>query len=334
MLNYLVISDIHAGLNQANDYYLTRVELLFDDVKDYAIKHNIEYLIIAGDFFHTRKSLNQKVIDTSLQIIHSLKNTFKKIYIIVGNHDLYFNESMEVCSLSIFYGMSHVKTIKKPYYLDNITLLPWLFDKKELDNEKKNEILIGHFEINGITLNASGTIAEGYNLSMKDFSNFDLVLSGHFHKPGKYGNIYYLGAPFQHNFNDVGNITGFYELNSKNNDLKFIEFTQSAKFYKIKETYVFNNIEGNVIELHFTKDYGIEKNKEIIKEIYDKNPHKLIVKFYNEDLIVENEEDTVIINDKLEILLNYYSKLEMKEKINRGLVNKLIKTIYKEVIDG
>jgi DNA repair exonuclease SbcCD nuclease subunit len=332
MLNYIVISDIHLGLSSNSDYFLTRCELLFDDIRDYAIKHKIKYLIIAGDLYHTRKSLNQKVIDTSLQIMHNLKNVFEKIYIIAGNHDLYFNESMEICSLSLFYGMDHVKVIKEPYYLDNITLLPWLFNKEILKNKEQNDILIGHFEINGITLNASGTIAEGYNLNLSDFSDFNLVLSGHFHKPGKYGNIVYLGSPFQHNFNDIGSINGFYELNSENCDLKFIEFTKSAKHYRIKDTDDFTDVKGNVIELYFTDDYGIEKNKEIIKKFSDLKPYKLITKYFNKDLSIKNDEDEdVIIGDKLEMLKKYYDNIDLTKGINKKLILKLIDNIYKEI---
>ncbi len=333
-MNYLVCSDIHCGLKQSSEYYLSIDNEFFDDLISYANNHGIKKLIIAGDLFDTRRSLNQRCIDVTIDIFEKLSNNFDIVYVIAGNHDLYYTEDMSICSLKILYGFKNVIIVKEPCLTDGMILLPWLFDKDEMvDNPWGAKICIGHFEINGITLNSSGTVADGYNLNQSDFNGYDLVLSGHFHKAGKYGNIHYLGAPFQHNFNDIGNVTGFYSLDTDTCELKFIEFTNYAKHFRIKDTDEHKSIRGNIIELYFTNDYGIEENRKIVESVQEEDPYKLIVKYFNTNQIFTDDGEDAIIGDKLDMLIDFYDKSELTEGINSVIIKKIITKLYNEVIE-
>jgi len=84
-------------------------------------------------------------------------------------------------------------------------------------------------------------------LNAEDFKKFKHVYSGHFHLPSTKGNITYLGSPFQHTFNDVGSIRGYYIFDD--GKLEFIEFTNAPKFYIITTNNLKENldkIEGNL----------------------------------------------------------------------------------------
>jgi hypothetical protein len=123
--------------------------------------------------------------------------------VLVGNHDIYYHNRLDVNSIEILREFSNIEIIDKVTIEKingkSIISFPWLAENSE-PYLKFNEIIkgtdtynlcLGHFEINGFEMNP-GTLCEG-KMETGKFKNFNRVFSGHFHLRKTNGHISYLG---------------------------------------------------------------------------------------------------------------------------------------------
>src|SRR5574343_1810710 len=91
-----VFTDIHLGLRnnlvQHNEICVEYIEWMIEKSKNF----NSDTVIFLGDFFHNRSSLNVNTLSYGIKIIKMLSLNFKNVYMIVGNHDLYFRDRRDV----------------------------------------------------------------------------------------------------------------------------------------------------------------------------------------------------------------------------------------------
>ena len=149
-MRYLIASDFHLSeLNRLDDFIssLYEIQLVADRIKP-------DKYIIAGDIFDSRKPspLELKIFSNHLKMVDCDKE------IIPGNHDR----------------------------LDKtLTTLDWydsnLADPREII-DGKYKILITHCGVKEMKIGAAGLNFKT-NLSYKDFSDYDVVIFGHIHKP-------------------------------------------------------------------------------------------------------------------------------------------------------
>jgi DNA repair exonuclease SbcCD nuclease subunit len=334
-MKYVLFTDPHLGIKKANDVYIQVFNTFIDDVCTYTENDNINDLIILGDFFDTRKSLSLKIIDVALQSMERLTNVFSNVYLIVGNHDTYFKAQLHPTSLSIFKKYDNVHIIDEPTEIDDILLLPWIFDKDVLETSSCKTCM-GHFDINGIEMNASGYTPLFCRLNITDFSNFNKVISGHYHVPSLTGNIKYLGAPYQTTFNEINQQHGYYTFDSDTSKLNFSEFTSYPKHVIITDDYEFTeeSIKGNNVRLIFTEDHGIDGNTRIIHDIQSFNPNILDIRYNNLSSTMTEDDIEVDISvlSKIDILHEYHKKADRPESIKLGILRKITEKIYEETI--
>lgn len=332
-MKYIIVADTHLGVKKGNDVYIQSTISLFDQICKYASDNKIKSIIHCGDFFDTRKSLSLKVIDISQEIMSSLEDVFNSIYLIIGNHDTYLKNQIKPTSLSIFNEHDKTYVIDRPYTINNILLMPWLFDKSLLDGNLCN-ICIGHFDINGIEMNSSGFTPLHQKLKIGDFKNFKKVISGHYHVPSITNNIHYLGSPMQFTFNEINQTTGFYELDSETTRLKFIEFDDYPKHIIITDEYKYTpaEIRNNNVNLIFNKDYGIEENTKIIHNVNDCNPNTLNISYFNvSDTLTKDVSENPDIKNKKMMLMEYYKKSDLPSNIKYDILKNIIEKLYIEM---
>jgi metallophosphoesterase superfamily enzyme len=86
-------------------------------------RRNIKSIIFLGDFYHDKKELSVKAID-SARIICEMLNDFST-YIICGNHDAYFKHTNELNSLQTIDKYDNIKIVNEPTVIyDKIGLCP------------------------------------------------------------------------------------------------------------------------------------------------------------------------------------------------------------------
>ena len=206
----------------------------------YIDKHNIDHIIHLGDIVDRRKYINYVTADNlKTDFINPLKQRKIKFWCIIGNHDIYYRNSLEINALDQLYGVDkNINLISKPKEITidgcKLLLMPWICqnnwnDSWEAIKKSKSQIMMGHLELNGFEMYKGAVCETG--LDLKEFSKFDMVLSGHFHHRSSSNNIYYLGAPYEITWSDYQDPKGFHIFDTQTRELEFIE-NPFNMFYK------------------------------------------------------------------------------------------------------
>lgn len=202
--NVACFTDLHAGLKSHERRHN-------DDCEDYirwfieeAKKRDCETCIFLGDFHHHRSTINVSTLNYTVSIMRMLDAAFEKVYMITGNHDLFYREKREINSLVMGEEFKNIVIVDEQLTEGDVTISPWLVGNEWKEIEKcKSKYMFGHFEIPGFYLNAKVEMADHGEIQRAHFKNQDYVFSGHFHKRQSSNNIHYIGNPFAHNFSDA-----------------------------------------------------------------------------------------------------------------------------------
>lgn len=263
-----ILGDTHFDANNSDEKVLSfQLEFFRKQFIPYLIKNNINTFIQLGDFMDNRRK-------TSVYTLHHLNILFEELhknnitgYFLIGNHDIFYKDTLEVNSMWIWekmYPNINLITSNKIIEIHNkqLMLVPWLLPDEKL--VPSCNYIFGHFEINGAEM-VKGMNAVNAELSLSDFKGIP-VFSGHFHLRRYYNNVYYVGTPYQANWNDYEEIKGFHTLDLATNEIVFIENKTSPKHIKC-----YLDIENKVctieglgeklsIEINAKTDYNVFKN--------------------------------------------------------------------------
>lgn len=200
-----VFTDLHFGLkNNSREHNADCIKFI-DWFIDQSKQQGAETCIFSGDFHHNRASINVSTLNYSVSAMKKLSAAFNHVYILVGNHDLYYRANRDLNSFPYADLLPNVTIIN-----DNILeaggvgFVPWLVDEEWKKVKKLNsKYIFGHFELPHFMLNSIVKMPDHGELQVENFSNSDYVFSGHFHKRQIQDNVHYLGSPFAHNYADA-----------------------------------------------------------------------------------------------------------------------------------
>lgn len=201
-----VMTDLHIGLKSNsivhNEDCLNFVKWFVEKAKS----ENCETAFICGDWHNHRASINIHSLHYSMQCLELLNASFKQVFFLTGNHDLYYREKRDVHSVSWAGYLPNVHVINDIYTEGDVTICPWLVgDELKQVKKIKSKYTFGHFELPNFYMNAQVLMPEHEGgITANDFGNTEYVFSGHFHKRQARQNIWYIGNAFPHNYADAG----------------------------------------------------------------------------------------------------------------------------------
>lgn len=343
-----IITDIHFDCRGGSSYFLKRYELFFENIFfPYLIKNNIKSVLILGDTWENRKYVNtQSLKQARVMFFDRLKELNIEVISILGNHDVTYRNTNDTNSMDIIESAYDNVYIVKEYEEMKFGntyfgLMSWV-NRENLDRNLERlktsnvDVMCGHWEIANCEM-TSGNFCEG-GLEQSLFSKFDLVLSGHFHIMGTYGNIKYLGNPFQTNWDDFGMKRGFHVMDTTTRVLTFIENT-----YHNYDAFEYDDsIDINSFEYDNYKDKYV---KMITPRISSLNQVKYmdfigrLTEYGIDYTLVENIEDQsfsdkpkqVKLLSNSEMITEYVDKLNIEES---NEVKSIMFDLYKEVISN
>lgn len=289
-----LIADLHFGARKNSEIILqSQKKFFYEQFFPYLKEHNIEKIRILGDIFESRTSIDVKIEN---EVLEFFKQPFK-FDVIIGNHDLYYNNDSSMSSLKMLEKYNNVNIINEQY-IDSDTgfvSIPWIQDKDKFLsslNNIKADICFGHFDINSFVM-VGNHISKNWLLP-EHLKVFKKVFTGHFHKKSsiKYENtiITYLGNPYHVDRNDIGQEKGFYIFDKDTFEIEFIENTKSSKFIVVNypDKIAAESVNNNFIDVHVKEDDVNLNEKEFYKylsEINSYNPAK------NASVIIEKNKD-------------------------------------------
>jgi DNA repair exonuclease SbcCD nuclease subunit len=252
----LLFADLHLGVHQNSPKWHQLALEWAKWAKDIAKKEGAEAIVCLGDYFHDRDQIDVSTLDIARKIL----NTFSEfeVYLITGNHDIYFKEKNDVTSLHIFQDYPYVNVInetkKFKFQEFQINMVPWT----EYKNEKayNADVILTHAEFKNFRLNNCKYCEEGLELD-KHQNEQKYILAGHFHisdvKNYQKLKAGYLGNPFQHNFADINNNKYVYVLDLEKMNLKSFE----------------NEFSPQHEIVYFSKNQTPKRKNSIVRIIYD-----------------------------------------------------------------
>lgn len=240
--NIFLISDLHFGVRSNSREWLDNHENFFYNFYIPYLKRskqNNDILLILGDVFDSRQSIDIFIFNATLRIIKTISEIIP-IYIIVGNHDCALKNSTDINSLVGFKFIPNVNIFEKPTIISNgisnLFLMPWIGVKEEEENYAKENVktcqyMFAHTDIAGFKYDTGKTIIKGTNLREIKYKK---IFSGHIHKRQELENLYYIGSPYHTKRGDIGNKKLLFKFNPDNDSIETEENNLSPIFQRIK----------------------------------------------------------------------------------------------------
>ena len=340
---FILIGDTHFGIKNFNEaFFKNQLKLFNEQIFPYMKDNNIEYIIQTGDLFDNRVTIDINFLDTFMKnFVNILEEKNIKLVTILGNHDVYFKNRVDVNLSKYISKMTNsIITIQQQETINfndkNILLVPWLTESDKIIYDKQ-DIIIGHFEIKNFQL-TKGNIDTKSVLDEDYFNKLKVskIYSGHYHINQQNGKIHYVGTPYELNWGDFQNKCGFYVIEKDNETfinntvtrshvkitwderLDYATLTNSEGSHKVAFDNLINNIKENYI-LKITNLYS--PNNSFEDFLFKLKEKGIKYTFYN-----EQELNTIINPDNIEIT-------ESKVKNTDSFVIDYIKDNHPELKD-
>lgn len=317
----VVLSDTHFGMKNNSLLWLkSQEDYIFNEFIPYleSIKriYTCELTVIhCGDLFDSRSSINPYIYFKVENILREISKIADRVLVLAGNHDFYSQNdtSDNVCSLDMLHSIEKVGFLSNTSLIlkdAKVAFIPWFefHNPEKLKRATKDcELIFTHTDLQHLPQDLSDII--------RDKS----VISGHIHVPYTRDNKYNICACWAMNFADSNSKRGIYTLENWDiNTLKFVENTQSIKFFRVYNDDIFNEEIFEVrdkVEIYINRDlYTTPKYAERLKELNSNADCKVIVvesEKTTESVVIDSTEWNIL--DMIETSIPDFLKNKFKK---------------------
>ena len=228
-------TDIHFGLKGNSRVHNDDCEAFIHWFIEQAKAHDCETCIFLGDWHHQRSATNVSTMNYTVSNMERLGQAFEKVYVMMGNHDLFYRDKREINSMEFIRNFPNIIMVNKWIEDDDVALIPWIVgdEWKKIANMKKKYIF-GHFELPYFKMNAMIDMPDVGTIKTEHFTNCGKVFSGHFHTRQQNKNITYMGNAFPHNYADAGDDERGMMVLEWDGEPKYINWPDMPRYRNIK----------------------------------------------------------------------------------------------------
>ena len=286
MTKFLLFTDVHIHPHKKSEERLRDCLDCLVWVFETAKKNNIKNILFGGDFFHDRSKIESIVLHETFAILKKYLDGSVNLYVLLGNHDLWYFEKTSISSASALAAFPNVYIIDKPEHLviDGVNwhFIPFTHNPiQDIDNLEKHNpqdsFLLGHLAVDGAKLNSKGSTAdveiehdgEMTKVSSNVFKNYKHAFLGHYHNAQTIAsNVEYIGSPLQLSFGEL-------------EDSKHIVILEI-----VNDDYIVNYVKNNFSPQHF--EGTIESLMSIEPDILKKSFVSILVEDVEKEEINKN----------------------------------------------
>lgn len=332
--------DIKRSNHLAQENFHNYFAKFLKDIFQYCDDHKVKNIVQMGDLFDNRASIGLWAMDFFIKEFRDqvIKRRMH-CYVIVGNHDIKFKESIEINSpimlLEKFKDNFTVVDAPLDVNIEDMECLivPWLCKENQESvlatiQASDAKYLFGHFELNGFEM-YKGQAAKTHH-DHTTLSKFDKVFSGHFHHRSIKDNIIYVGTPWEMTWQCWNDQKGIHEL--KDDKLTFIEnpHTIYNKIIYSDDIIIEKDmVEKKILKLIIQNRPDKKKLNSVIEKIYSFGPLELkIEETFSEELA--SEVSVVNMKNTRDVLHDFIddSDIELKKEELKTIFDAL----YQEAI--
>lgn len=238
MAKIAMCADVHLGVSGrlADIIWSLRV------IREYCKVANVDTVIVLGDLFHDRRSIDIDVLSESVKFFEQTAALGQHWIAFPGNHDMYLRHSWQVNSLAAL--RKHLTVIEDVKLLTvddaRFWIVPFITYEKPFmrvvhrieKQHQDGDALLTHIGVRGSTLNTCFLLKDWSTITF-EYSKFDRVYTGHFHSKQQVGNnVWYPGSPIPFKFDEGDVPHGFLVYDTATREHKFINIWKAgAKFF-------------------------------------------------------------------------------------------------------
>ena len=342
-MKVLLITDQHFGVRNDNQHFINHYRKYYSKVVIPFIKaYGITEIIDLGDTFDKRKSVNFMSLEAAKEMwFDPIKDIGCKMTALVGNHDIYYKNTLRINAPNELLGDYDIDVIDEPttrnYDGTDILFLPWICDENRDDTfrsitKSTAPVCMGHLELNGFEAHPGHVMNMG--MDTNPFSKFERVFTGHYHMKSTKGNISYLGNPYQLYWNDYGCKRGFHVFDTETLKTTFYRNPYDM-FYKLYyDNGVRNEIHPSDLEGTFVKLIVEDKGDQTkfdyaVRQLQSWGLADLKI---IEDLSVEMEDSLVLeTEDTITLLDKYIDEIDLP--VDSENVKSIMRSLYVEACE-
>lgn len=345
MKKIALITDQHFGCRNNSPYFLKKMLDFYDNIFfPYLIENNIKELLILGDTFDCRKTININILNTfDTFYFKRLEDLKINVTMILGNHDIFHRDTITINSINrLETQFKNIKIIKgfEDLEINGVTIgfCSWVVENKKPEfytylKSSKADILCGHFEINGFDMIQGHPCENGEQLNI--FSKFKKVISGHFHVRSTKNNITYISNQIQMSWCDYELKKGFAVLDTSNLDITFIDNPVSI-YEKIlfttviditKFDYQFYN--HKIVRIYTNREHMKDRKFDLFLDKLANLVHKYEV-MPLDSISLDLTQPIEYSNDTKKLIVNYIAALELKS--NAKEIQDTLLSLYDEAL--
>jgi hypothetical protein len=342
-MKILLITDQHFGVRNDNLHFVEHYRKFYSRIVIPFIKASgIKEIINLGDTFDKRRSINYMSLEAAKEMwFDPIKELGCKMTALVGNHDIYYKNTLRINSPDELLGGYDIDVIDEPatrsFDGTDILFLPWICDENydqslRCITESTAPLCMGHLELNGFEAHPGHVMDHGTDMSL--FRKFKKVFSGHYHTKSNKDNCYYLGNPYQLYWNDYAQKRGFHVLDTDTYKTTFYRnpFDTFHKLYYNNGVAIPNeeDLKGTYVKLIVEDKGDYSKFDYKVKQLQDIGLADLKI---IEDLSVDLENgDTVVeTEDTMTLLDNYIDGIDIK--VDKNNVKDIMRSLYMEAAE-
>lgn len=204
-----VFGDIHFGDRQDSPVHNQDCIRFIEWFCIKAKENHADAIIMVGDWFDNRSRIRLDTLDYSRKAMRMLRDV-APVHILTGNHDMFYRENRTINSTSEFEEWSNVHVYNECTVVGDVGFVPYLVGTEYLEVLGMDaKYLFGHFELPTFMMHGTVEMPDRGQFGYHGFTNPDYVFTGHFHQRQLKVNssgvpVWYIGSPFGHDFNDVG----------------------------------------------------------------------------------------------------------------------------------